>query len=199
MARNATIGFVVLAGAVLAAAAFGGRYFASLHEDPTSSKPAPEGRLLDLAAVERSGRTMRTAELAGRCVVADFVFTSCSNQCPRLQAKMRELQESAPELQLVSFTVDPDRDTAERLAKWATALKADSARWLFLRASVEDLRKLMVGELHLSAAKDPTLHSDAFALFGPDGRVRGIYRPLEEPEWRSRLDTDLAACRPAAH
>ena len=51
--------------------------------------PASAGELGSFPCVERSGRAMNTADLRGKFVVADFIFTSCSGPCPMMSAAVR--------------------------------------------------------------------------------------------------------------
>jgi len=46
------------------------------------------------------------------------------------------------ELALVTITFDPERDTPEVLAKYASQWKADPATWRFLTGSVADVRRV---------------------------------------------------------
>src|SRR5262245_29003563 len=64
----------------------------------------------DFVLIERSKREVSSRELAGKVWVADFIFTSCAGTCPVMSGKMRKLQDTLPaEIQLVSFSVDPER------------------------------------------------------------------------------------------
>ena len=64
---------------------------------------------------ERSGRAITDADLAGRVWVASFIFTHCPLSCPRITSVMKGLQAklAGTKVQLVSISVDPDRDTPE--------------------------------------------------------------------------------------
>ena len=184
---------IVLGLLVLAAALYGGWVLSqeeprepAAAENPFDAKQG--GTLLDVACVERSGRAMRTSDLKGRYVLADFIFTSCSGQCPKLGAELKKLQDKGDaDVQIVSFTVDPERDTPERLADYARRLGADETRWLFLRCEPADLRRIMADELGLVEPKDPTLHSELFVLFDTSGHATGTYEPLLNPDWRADL------------
>jgi protein SCO1 len=190
--------------AVVAAALVAGARFWGAAQDADEAPAAadtPKGRLVDFAVVDRSGKAMRTSELRGKFVLADFVFTSCSAMCPSLSKEMRGVQDAdaAPDLAFVSFSVDPERDQIGVLAKYADEHGFDAKRWLFLRSDLGDLKKLMVDELGLVASTDIILHTDRFVLFAPDGAACAVYRPLDDPAWRSKLAADLARLRPAAH
>ena len=174
--------------------------FAQDTPDPSGAN-APTGRMVDFACVDRSGQALRTSDLKGRFVVADFVFTSCSGMCPKLAAEMKTVQDAIADqrdVQIVSFTVDPDRDATAIRAKYADDHGFDPARWLFVRSEIGDLKKLMVDQLHLVSDTDPILHTDRFVLFDPSGEARGVYKPLEDEGWRTKLFADLGRLR-AAH
>jgi cytochrome oxidase Cu insertion factor (SCO1/SenC/PrrC family) len=158
----------------------------------------PIGQWLDIPAVERSGRELRTAELVGRYLVVDFVFSSCAGTCPPLQAAMQSLQEAtkdAADVRLVSLSVDPEHDTPELLRGWADAYKADPERWLFLRADAKDVRRLMTDGLKVGGGEELILHSNLFLVVDPTGAVRGRYTPLDHANWREVLLADLAKLR----
>src|SRR5580700_10894586 len=78
----------------------------------------PTFRLLD----ER-GSSFTNDSMLGHVSVVDFVFTRCSSSCPRLTARMGELQRQLvrdrSDVQLVSFSVDPENDTPPVLADYA--------------------------------------------------------------------------------
>src|SRR5436190_1690364 len=93
--------------------------------------------------IERSSREVKSQELAGKVWIADFVFTSCGGFCPAMTEKMRMVQDLLPsEVQLVSFSVDPEKDTPEVLAAYANKYGADPNRWWFLTGNKDALYKL---------------------------------------------------------
>ena len=79
--------------------------------------------------------------LRGRVWVADFVFTSCPTVCPKLTLKMADIQHRGRNLgdafHLVTFTVDPENDTPEKLAAYAKSYHANPQRWTFLTGPLE--------------------------------------------------------------
>ena len=131
---------------------------------------------------ERSAREVNSRELAGKVWVADFIFTSCAGACPSMTEKMRSLQETLPEeIQLVSFTVDPARDTPEVLTQYAESYGADPARWLFLTGEKEVLYRLSIEGFKLAVDDtmgteiEPITHSSRFVLIDQEGGIRGYY------------------------
>src|SRR5437667_10989722 len=74
----------------------------------------------DFSLTDQTGKTATLHDLAGKVWVADFIFTNCGGTCPVMTDKMRKLEDALPaEVHLVSFTVDPTRDTAKVLAAYA--------------------------------------------------------------------------------
>ena len=111
------------------------------------------GTVPDFSLVERSGRTVTRAALAGKVSVVDFFYTRCTDACPLQSAHMARLQEkftAAPDLLLVSITVDPEHDTRQVLTSYATSLRADPSRWLFLTGPREAIYRLAVDGFHLA-------------------------------------------------
>jgi protein SCO1 len=95
----------------------------------------PQG-LDDFSLTECHGQTVTKADLLGKPWVACFIFTRCAgaNFCPRVSAEMRELQRGLKDVdvRLVTFTVDPERDTPEELLKYSAQFDADPDKWWFL-------------------------------------------------------------------
>lgn len=126
--------------------------------------------------------------LRGRPWVADFVFTSCGGPCPLLSANMARLQRRLPaEVRLVSFTVDPETDTAEVLASYAARFGAVPGRWLFVRLEPGPLYQLLNAGFRLPVYIDPgaapanrSMHTTKFVLVDAEGVVRGYYDGLSE-------------------
>jgi protein SCO1/2 len=88
------------------------------------------------ALTDQLERPVRADELRGKVVVADFVYTNCTDVCPFLSAQMQGLQERlrregllGTRVQLLSFTVDPARDPPAVLRGYPRARQPSCARW----------------------------------------------------------------------
>ena len=155
---------------------------------PALSMPLPEFRLTN----ER-GEAYGSAELKGRVWVADFVFTSCPTACPRLTEQMAKIQHRGRNLgdafHLVTFTVDPDNDTPERLAAYAERYHASPARWSFLTGKLGELETTVVKGFKIAMGKEETsagsnifsiFHGERLVLVDPAGNIRGYYEATDE-------------------
>jgi cytochrome oxidase Cu insertion factor (SCO1/SenC/PrrC family) len=135
----------VMAGLLLAAlAALGFAGFTALRHN--APPPVDLGPIGDFSLTERSGGTVTNADLAGKVWIASFVFTRCTGGCPQVTGTVARLQDAfrdQPDVRLVTFTVDPERDDPDELKKYAEHFGADSQRWLFLTGSEEQLYHLI--------------------------------------------------------
>jgi cytochrome oxidase Cu insertion factor (SCO1/SenC/PrrC family) len=130
------------------------------------------GDVPDFLLVERSGRTVRRADLFGSVWVANFVYTRCTETCPLQTAQLARLQTDFPErdFRLVSITVDPEHDTPAVLARYAEQYGADPQRWLFLTGEKRAIYRLATDGFRLGVVDphdQPARTSGLFRLLAP--------------------------------
>ena len=144
------------------------------------------GPVPEFSLVERTGRKATLADLRGKVWIADFIYTTCTDTCPAQSAAMAGLQEQfgkSNKLRLVSFSVDPERDTPAVLSTYATRFKASPDRWLFLTGDQEQISQLVQEGFRLSAAaltdsnskETLIMHSPRFVLIDQKSQIRGYY------------------------
>src|SRR3989338_773854 len=92
--------------------------------------------------VERSGRLFQGKDLKGKVWIADFIFTRCQGQCPIMSQQMSRLHPRLKDITFVSFSVDPEFDTAEVLSRYADSYRADPKRWYFLTCDTGTLNQI---------------------------------------------------------
>ena len=145
--------------------------------------PAPEFSLVD-----QLGRPASSADLAGKVVVANFVFTSCTDICPALSATMGRARDGLEEAHLLggkalllSFSVDPERDTPEALAAYAERFGADPATWRFLTGDRAQIDRLLLTGFKVGApqpiaatagGRPEIVHTNRFVVIDPRGQIR---------------------------
>ena len=133
----------------------------------------------------QEGNTFGSPQLAGRIWIADFVFTSCAGPCPMISTRMSELQRPLrqSDVHLVSFTVDPDKDTPVVLRNYAEKLHAEPGRWDFLtgpKSALYDLSRngFKLGVSDGSQEEGVPVHSTRMVLIDRKGVIRGYYDAL---------------------
>ncbi len=143
---------------------------------------------------DQDGNTVTNEDLRGKIWIADFIFTRCKGPCPLMTARMLEMQRAlvkAPEIKLVSVTVDPEHDTPEVLKAYAGANKADPERWKFLTGDKAVIEKLVTEGFmqHLAEENGEPVHGTMFLVVDGNGMVRSA-RMLEDPELIPKILTD---------
>lgn len=138
----------------------------------------------------QDGRAFHSsAELKDKVWVADFFFTTCNGPCPRMTALMKRVQEATkefPDVQLVSFTVDPQTDTPAVLSEYAQRFKYNPARWHFLTGDPATLRAIGDDTFHLGGIGPE--HGTRFALVDRKGRIRAYYETSDSSSIRQLVD-----------
>jgi cytochrome oxidase Cu insertion factor (SCO1/SenC/PrrC family) len=141
---------------------------------------------------ERSGRTVTREDLLGRPWIAAFIFTRCTGPCPRVTATQRALQDrlAGTRACIVSFSVDPEWDTPERLRAYADGAGASPERWLFLTGDAQEIDRLIRESFLSPVERAPEApigqhvsHRTQLVVVDARGRLRGFYA--------GESDTDL--------
>lgn len=145
---------------------------------------------------DQNARPFSSDDLHGRPWIAAFIFTTCGDVCPRITGTMASLQKQLPpDVQLVSFSVNPEHDTPAELKQYAGTFHADESRWHFLTGQPDKVREV-IAEMKMpfvpAERNSPILHSDKLLLIDADGQVRHAYRS-DDPEQMKQLVADAAA------
>jgi protein SCO1/2 len=147
---------------------------------------------------DQDGRSVSPEDLRGQVWVASIFFGHCKAICPGVVKQLKKLHDAVtdPRVRIVTFTLDPERDTPEKLKEYAAATGADTSRWRFVRAPDQQTifnfsrnqLKLMV---EATGDPDNINHSGQFLLIDGNNRVRGIY-DFNDPDDMTRLQKDAA-------
>lgn len=164
----------------------------------------------DIKLVNQLGDTVHLYDLKGKVIVADFFFTSCGSICPQLTRNMVHLQRSfekggdkkgnligANNVQFLSFSIDPLRDSVTRLKAYADRYGVNSDNWWFLtgnRDSIYDFifEQLRVDKYDNETPIDPNFaHTGRFVLLDRDFGIRGYYNGLDTIAELPQLAEDI--------
>lgn len=161
------------------------------------------GPVGDFVLTNQHGQVVSAADLRGNVWVGNIIFTRCAGPCPLMTQAMADFQNSLPSsVRLVTLTTDPDYDTPEVLKRFGEKYNADFRRWTFLTGSKEQIARLAVNGLKLTALEKPEperaapadlfIHSTLFVIIDPQGNLRAAYE-LEDPELRSKVPQQVRA------
>jgi protein SCO1/2 len=148
------------------------------HHKAMLNKPAEPAKsadvdLRDRELVDQDGRKVKFVSdvIGDRIVVMDFVYTSCTTVCPVLSAVFSQVQarlgdELGKEVALVSMSVDPIRDTPQRLKAYAAKHKAQPG-WIWLTGSKTTMDDVLNG----LGAYSPNFEDHPSMVLVGDGRT----------------------------
>ncbi len=152
------------------------------------------------------GKQVSWNDLKGKVVIADFFFTHCPSICPGLTRNMKRLQESITNSQRVgdktpdflhflSFSIDPERDSVERLKWWADRFQINPEQWWLLTGKKKEIYDLSINEMKMGLVDGQGIdtnfmHTPYFVLIDTNRHVRGYYDGLDTVEL-GRLSKDI--------
>ena len=127
-------------------------------------------------------RRVSLADLRGKVVVLTFIYTTCTDTCPLLTAKMASLQgrlgpDFARRVFFVSITVDPERDTPAVLKGYGAAHGARFDGWAFMTGTPGEIREVAKGYGIFSkkTARGDVDHTFLTSVIDARGRLRVQY------------------------
>ena len=152
-------------------------------------------QLPDFSFQNQFGDTISWKNMEGKVVVANFFFTHCPTICPMLTKNMKRLQEEISNsnkvgnrnpdfLQLVSFSVDPQRDSVAALKKWADRFQIDPVNWWLLtgeKKAIYDLARdhMKIGVIDNKEIDTGFMHPTYMVLIDKNRNIRGYYHGLD--------------------
>jgi len=139
-----------------------------------------EGRVPAFQLTDQDGQPFGTQQLLGKIWIADFIYTMCPGPCPMISSRMAETQKPLhdTDVRLVSFTVDPERDTPSVLREYAGKLQAQPDRWKFLTGNKDAIYRLVRDGFKLATMEggaNGPIHSTRLVLVDRAGAIRGYY------------------------
>jgi protein SCO1 len=156
------------------------------------------GPVPNFQLVSQTGQPFDSHALDGKIWVADFIYTTCPGPCPRMTSQMGEVRkavEKIPRVKLVSFTVDPERDTPPVLADYAKLHNAASDQWYFLTGSQATLQTLDRNVFKLGNVDGKLMHSTRFVLIDAHRQIRGYYDTSDAGSIQRLIDDIYALAR----
>ncbi|WP_407461693.1 SCO family protein [Methanobrevibacter sp.] len=151
---------------------------------------AKNWKVNDFTFTDQNENNLTKGDLEGKVWIADFIFTNCNTVCLPMTSNMKKLQDKISEegledVQIVSFSVDPEFDNPAVLKKYGESFQADFDNWSFLtgydQETIESLAKdsfkLLVSK---PAEGDQVIHGTSFSLVNQDGIVVQQYSGLED-------------------
>lgn len=152
-------------------------------------EPFPAAAEIELTKAD--GETFRISEQRGKIVLLFFGFTSCPDVCPTTLAEMtqvmNELGSASENVEVVFVSVDPKRDTPEKVQEYAARFNSKFIGLSGTQAELEPIWKsysIFRTEVQTDSAMGYTVdHTARLNLIDADGNLRLSYAygtPLED-------------------
>ena len=150
-------------------------------------------RFTDFALIDHNNQAFSKDKLKGRWTLMFFGYTSCPDVCPTTLASIRQFQtllkdadsKAAEQLQVVFVSVDPMRDTPEKLAAYVHYF---DERYVGITGDYTDIFTL-AHQLNIAFAYLPgkdgayeVSHSGEIALINPEGDFHGFFKSPTDPQ-----------------
>jgi protein SCO1/2 len=172
---------VLLLVALLVATACGGRQ--ALTGTNLEGTPAPDFKLTD-----DRGEALALSDLRGKVVVLTFLYTSCADTCPLIAGKLAQVHDEfgakASDLAFVIVTVDPARDTVQRVRRYLQE-RGWQGKLTYLTGSQAAVQSVWK-QYGIGVIKQPPVkgaggfyevaHIDAIYLIDAQGRERALMK-----------------------
>jgi protein SCO1/2 len=150
----------------------------------------PEGRLPaiktapDFKLIDANEKETTLTQFRGKVVLVGFVFTTCNGSCPATTHRMAKVQQAVAQqadlkdkVQLLSITLDPERDRPAVLRDYRLLYDIDTANWSFVTGPANEVQKTIAawGMWARAAPNGQLDHPSRVFLVDSHGRIREIY------------------------
>lgn len=140
----------------------------------------------DFSLTDQDGQPLSSADLRGKTLLIDFVFTQCPGPCPILTSSHVTVQDRLAEVvrdrvHFVSISLDPRNDTPAAMKAYGGARGVDFATWSFLTGPEDDVSQV-VQAYGIGTTRDADgqlEHMIVTFLVDGDGRIIKRYTGLE--------------------
>ncbi|MCB0539087.1 MAG: SCO family protein [Bacteroidetes bacterium] len=148
-------------------------------------------KISEVVGYDQLGNEFNTQQLKGKVHVANFFFASCPVVCPKMTEETKEVwkafENQKEHINFVSYSIDPKRDTIERLYNFAERFGLENTNWYFVNVGKENVYMLARSDYKITAiqaneGKSDYIHSQLLALVDKDLLIRGYYDSTDPKE-----------------
>lgn len=154
--------------------------------------------LEEFTFTDHNNKEFSKSDLKGKVWLADFVFTNCTTVCLPMTSNLAEFQTMLKDngisnVEIVSFSVDPELDTPAALKEYAERFNADLSSWHFLtgytQQEIEEFAKKNFQTIVQKPANtDQVIHGTKFYLVNKSGEIVKDYSGVSEVPFEEMLN-----------
>jgi protein SCO1/2 len=151
------------------------------------------------AMLDQNGSQVSERAFAGKATIVSFFFTKCGDICPMTTEHIQQLLGRMPNearVQVLSYSVAPERDSLSELRWFADQHGISDARWHLLTGTREATERLARESYFTRLANGVNYggarvgHTESVLLVDAQGRLRGVYAGTLRIEMQ-KLEEDL--------
>lgn len=127
----------------------------------------------------QEGEKIQFKDLQGNVLVVVMIYTSCKAACPRLVADMKNIQKavgksSGKPIRYVLVSIDPKKDTPQKLKEFSIENNMTDSHWLFLRGTEETTREFAntLAVKYKEISPIDFSHSNIISVFDENGDMK---------------------------
>ncbi|MFD1848486.1 SCO family protein [Oceanobacillus bengalensis] len=131
------------------------------------------------------------SEFEGKYVLLTFIYTACTDICPKLEMNLAEVYNQIPnkyigdDIQFLSISFDPTRDDPATLKKYSSHFDSDEETWRMARVvDTTELNELLrkFGVIVIPDGSGGFSHNSAFYLVDKNGKLLDVmdYTKIDE-------------------
>ncbi|WP_404315644.1 SCO family protein [Bacillus lumedeiriae] len=138
-------------------------------------------KMQDFEHTNQNNEKVNLSDLKGTVWLADLIFTNCTTVCQPMTKNMADIQkmlekEGVDDYRIVSFSVDPEVDTPEKLKEYLSYFEANESKWDLLTGYEQEyIREFAEKNFQTLAIPDPNsdqvMHGTSFYLVNKEGTV----------------------------
>lgn len=146
----------------------------------------------DFSVTNQNNETFTREDMDGKVWLFQFIFTNCVTVCPPMTANMTQVtqqleEEGIDDYGILSFSVDPERDSPEVLTDYIGHYEVpEDTEWQlltgydhdFIRSFAEKNFKTIVAPA--PAGDDQITHSTSFYLIDSEGTIKKDYGGVDQ-------------------
>ena len=152
---------------------------------------------------DQDGRPFELASLRGSMVLASMFYSSCTSVCPVLIAELQRIVDALPketraQTHVLLVSLDPKRDSIEKLKQLSERHKIDDPQWHFVRTDSNGVREVsaLLGIRYRELPDGEISHSQVIALLDSNGVI--VKRTENAAADRAQLLTAMAEATKAS-
>lgn len=147
-------------------------------------------KLGNFSYTNQDGEDFALNDMQGDITIASLIFTNCTTVCSPITANLAKLQRMSKEegldVHFLSYSVDPEVDSPEKLKEFGERFEADFTKWNFLTGySQKEIEDFGPKNFKTIVAKPKNggevVHGTSIYLIDQEGVIVKSYNGLDVP------------------